>query len=247
MKKVVIKIASEVKNSNLTRTLAHETRKKMNKIGILLLVLVVFFTGSCVSNKNSSTNDFVEQWINSNIDEISELRVYFKSEVLDKTQEQRVNEDKFTSFQRQAVWVGKILEVLNLDWTEKEREHIQKLLEIMVTNPIMFSYDPDDSDSEAFMKGFQLIEEWLVYAKEELEWDDELLHAIGETQAEMREDKTVHPKFLKTYFRLIDGVYVPHVIINGAYVRSDSLDDVPVPPNMVIIDGEAFPADSQQP
>ena len=181
-------------------------------------------SGKVRMTESTNEDEFVEQWLKSNLDEILQLREYFKNTFNDHNHAQ--NEyDNFTPFQKQALWAGKLREVLELEWTEPERQHIQSLLEFMIVNPIIFS---DERDSDDVLKALEMAnnwsENWGLYAFEKLGWDHNLLFAMVETLGVMHENKDVAPKFKQPVYIMVDGVQVPHVLIDGVHVRLDSLE-----------------------
>jgi len=172
----------------------NQIKKVLNKVIILLAVICT--VASCGSGKNKSISDLderpneVDLWIKSNHDEILQLREYFKTNIKDRSQEQ-MEFNKFTPFQKRALWAGKILEVLEFDWTDQEKTHLQSLLVFMVANPI-FS---EEKDPETLAKVNNWGENWGAYAIENLGWNHNLLHAIAGTLGVMLENKDVDPKF----------------------------------------------------
>ena len=166
----------------------------------------------CGGSKKS-TNE-AEQWIESNLVEIRQLREYFNSTIHTDQQEKRALE-QFTPFQKQALFAGKILEILELDWTEKEREYLKSLLEFIALNPVLFS--DDERDTKEFSELLAKAEYFENYAKEELEWDFDLIYAVAHTLAPMNENKNIDPKF-RLVFKIIDGEYVPHIVIDEVYI-----------------------------
>ena len=200
---------------------------------VVFLVLVVSLA-SCASkngfdlavssNETKVVPDLVESWINNNLDEVLQLREFFTTNFKNELQIQEGIE-KFTPFQMQALWVGKFLEVLELDWTEAERQHIRSILEFMTVNPLIFSREIECEEvREALVMVNNWGENWGAYAINELGWDSDLLYAMVETLVVMNEDKKIDPKFKRVHQINIDGVLVPHVMIDGAYVRLDSLE-----------------------
>ena len=112
----------------------------MKNIIIVILALTssvfscVSSVGLCDRNSDNlySNDPEVETWIIDNMDEIHQLSV---NKLTEET----------TSFQRQAHWAGKMLEILKLDWTGRERQHIVEMLELIVNyGEFIFSYNPDN-------------------------------------------------------------------------------------------------------
>jgi len=194
----------------------------MKRVNSILLAIILLIMAGCGVSKAKSNNE-VEQWIASNLTEIRQLREHFKSTIHTGQQEKRA---EFTPFQTQALFAGKLLEVLELNWTEQEREYLQSLLEFIVLNPVLFS---DERDSEEFLELAEKAESFENYAEEELGWDFELRYAVAHTLAPMNENKDIDPKFKQLCYSEIDGKYVPHMQVDG--------ERIPIK----IIDGDYFP------
>ena len=201
----------------------------MKKIVIFFIFLFVF-SSTCWSAKPSYetvfVEDSVERWIKNNIDDILQLRDSFKTNVKNTLQEREWLESS-TVEQIQLLWLGKFLEVLELGWTDDEKQHLSSVLEfIVVNNPFIYVYSSEET--EEVLEALEIAEnwgdKWVTYAVEKLGWDDSLVHAISETLAEMDEDKKVDPRFKRIHEIRVDGVIVPHVRIDGVYVRLDSLE-----------------------
>jgi len=202
------------------------------KTKIINLLTVFLFIFSCSGNARGGTyletndqakvkrkNIDIDQWVEINRAEIEELRTDWKATIMNRNQELVANQT-LTPYQEKALWAGKILEVLELDWTEAERQHLQAMLRFIVTYPEMYMDKTDTSFGirvEAQTKALN----WLRYAKRKLKWDQELLYAIASTKAEMDEHKKINPKFQSYLFHEVDGEFIPHLLINGELVAFD--------------------------
>ena len=69
-------------------------------------------------------------------------------------------------------WKEKFSQVMKLDWNEKEKEHIQHLIDYLNENPDIFELD-DSNEYEIFKY------KWIDYAKNELGWSMNLIGTIG--------------------------------------------------------------------
>ena len=90
--------------------------------------------------------------------------------------------------QKVQIWVGKIEEVLTLDWTEQESQHLQSVLKLIKDNAVIFS---KKRTQEEFDKFEIALYRWKEYAQEELGWDKNLLYALIATPQMMNVDKTL--------------------------------------------------------
>jgi len=181
-----------------------------------ILAITLLITAGCGGNKKSSSNE-VELWVKNNLTEIRQIREEFKNTIHTLDQYLYAQESgKFTFFQEHLLWVGKILEVLEFDWTEQERKHLELLLELIVLYPTdYFGVEfLEFVSEESLKKGL----EWLTYAEKELGWDDDLIDALLHTPAPMNANKDVDPKFKRLIMKMIDGVYVPHMQVDGGLV-----------------------------
>ena len=197
----------------------------MKRISILLFV--VLFMSSCAnSSKSGSSSDLknlpneVRQWVENNTAEMKQLREHWKTTI--KTHQEELSSE-FTSSQEQLLWAGKILEVLELDWTEQERRYLETYLELIVLNPDAFSKDENYYNSEEHLKMVEKAEELEVYATEELGWDKPLIWNLFYTLAPLLENKQIEPKREQWVMKEIDGVFVPHVVIDDVLVPWDSI------------------------
>ena len=108
---------------------------------------------------------------------------------IDDPKQQRGAYAAFTPIQRKALWIGKIEEVLTLDWTEKERRHLQSVIDILnVYYSIIFTNEPSLEDID---KREVLEYRWIEYARIELSWSDTLLYDLIYTPLAMNVDKEI--------------------------------------------------------
>lgn len=170
----------------------------MKKLAILLIVICS--VASCGKEEMFSCNPEVDLWVKSNITEIQQMeRADFISiGVLDY---QRAAYNAFTPNQRQALWIGKMEEVLKLDWSKQERLHIQSMLELIKSYSVAFS---NNRDQDAFDKVKVEIYKWTEYAQEELGWNNSLLYSLIATPQVINANKEIKSD-LATPVRLKSG------------------------------------------
>ena len=190
---------------------------------VVIFWVVVLFVGSCTGSKSYSSEALpteVKQWVESHLAEIKQIREHWKSSIQNIQEEKRA---EFTSYQQQLLWVGKILEVLELDWTEQERRYIESILELIVLNPVIFSNDEDYYESDSYSEWAEKGEELEDYASNELGWDRELIWNLFYTLAPLLENKQIEPKRDQWFFKETDSIPIPYVVIEGILVPYDSI------------------------
>lgn len=145
-------------------------------------LLVIALLSSCMYSCSSedmiySCDPDIDKWTKENLSEISAMNrndlLLYRNEVT----LQRSIYAALNPAQKKQVWEEKILEVLNLSWAEKERQHIVSLLNIIHKYPEFF-----DANTHSNQDGVDLISyKWIKYAEEELNWKDDIIYAIAMT------------------------------------------------------------------
>lgn len=154
---------------------------KFTKLFILAASCIAFF--SCqqqYSDEVYSCDPDVDTWVKQNL---KDIRVMTRKEwiTMDETLKSTVL-SAFSPNQKQRFWIEKIDEVLNLDWNNDEREHIEKLRSAVRQNSHWFSDEWSESEDDTF----DLFEyQWVEYAREILQWTDKQIGAIAYTGNEM--------------------------------------------------------------
>jgi hypothetical protein len=83
----------------------------------------------------------------------------------------------FTPNQKQIFWKEKMNEVLSLDWSDVEKNHIQKLYAMIANNPQWFADDFLENERE--LERFEIFTfEWQDYAEEKLGWNGNQIGSI---------------------------------------------------------------------
>ena len=146
----------------------------------------------CVGLSSCSTDDYscdpeINKWVSDNIDEIlSMIREEWVE--INNISKQRGAYGAFTIKQKIALWRGKIEETLDLNWTIEEYAHIKKLSNAIQDNPDWYNQNAAEEiqdQKELFAQA------WLDYAVEELNWSNELIHAIAFTPERMDLNKKI--------------------------------------------------------
>ena len=162
----------------------------MKKIFILLVVAIS--VSSCSMDEDMfSCDPDVNQWAKSNLTEIRQMSSADFLEVGDLVY-MRAAYNALTPNQRQSLWIEKLENVLKLDWTEKEGQFIESMLEFVKTNSFIFSNKRDPKALEKIEIEYY---RWEVYAYEELIWDKNLLGAVVGTPQNLSENKEIISNF----------------------------------------------------
>jgi len=147
--------------------------KFMVLAGIALFVAIT----SCSKDDGItySCDKEVDRWVKKNLDEIKEMTTVEFLEFSDVAVQKGVWA-AFSIEQKQKVWFDKIENLLQLDWTEKEREHIESLLSYIKRSEF---YGPKDDvvKEQVYLAAYK----WQEYAKEELGWSDRVIYAVAFT------------------------------------------------------------------
>ena len=147
----------------------------MKRIFLFSLVLTMFGFVSCQEEDVYSCNEEINEFVTMNLDEFKMLN---RSEWCDlELILQRPAYRTFSMEKRQEFWKQKIEEVMELDWNDKERAHLQSLLTFIQDNQQVFkSYLWEDE--EEFDKYDRFTYEWISYAETELGWERRLIKNI---------------------------------------------------------------------
>ena len=165
-------------------------------VKIVILIVIVCSLASCAKDELFYSCDTeVDMWVKSNIAEINNMSRADWLAISDHNL-QRAVYAAFTSSQKEALWIGKIEEVLTLDWTEKERQHLQSVLDmISIYSSIFFTNEPN---SEEIDKRVIIEYRWEEYARTELGWSDELLYNLIYTPLAMDANKQIDSNIIDT-------------------------------------------------
>ena len=78
--------------------------------------------------------------------------------------------------QQHDFWRLKIIQVRDsLEWNKDEKEHIEKLYQLFLDNPDMYS---EERDKEKFAKINEVIHKWVADAMEILKWTPNLIRGM---------------------------------------------------------------------
>jgi len=159
----------------------------------IIFLVVVCFVVSCEKDEFYSCDPDIDTWVKSNLVEIRDMTRADWLAIGDNDL-QRAAFIAFTPDQKRALWIGKMEEVLTLDWTEQEREHLQYILEFLKVDPFIF-LSKSDLDVADIDELDLILYKWEEYAKETLGWDDELLYNLVYTAKVMNINKEIDSDF----------------------------------------------------
>jgi hypothetical protein len=141
------------------------------------VIVVCFAFFSCSQDEEVfSCNKEVNAWVKENL---ADIRQMGREDWL--RLDENLKRGTYVAFdpeQKQTFWLQKTQEVLLLDWSEAEKEHLELLYQTILNNPIWFSKDRTEKEYEEYDL-FQY--KWVEYAVEKLVWTPEQVGAIVST------------------------------------------------------------------
>ena len=148
---------------------------------VRFLVLAMLLSSSLYACSSSDSEDMVfscdeniEAWIRENLDEIRTFnREQFLRTAGGNTEWYISLFNAITPKQRRAFWIEKLQETLLLDWSERERGHIQSVLNFFKQTEIFIR--------ELSTEETKFLYSWEKYAEEELNWCNAIIHSISFT------------------------------------------------------------------
>ena len=152
----------------------------MKPISFFFAIGLLGIMASCSKNEMAySCNPGIDSWVKGNLQEV---RVMTRAAYLELPDAyQRAVFGAFTSEKKMEFWQVKIAEVLALQWSSAEKDHINQLRDLIQQNPQWFSdrRTMTPSQIEAIEDDITLkIYQWKETAREILSWDDKQIYAI---------------------------------------------------------------------
>jgi hypothetical protein len=153
---------------------------------ITVMFLVLF---SCSQDEAIySCDKEADAWVKDNLSDIVQMK---RAEWLEigNIVYQRAAYHGYKPEQKQALWIGKVNDVLdNVEWTQQERKHIENLLTVIKENPKVFESNAGQEDMDKVEIDLY---RWTEYAKDELKWTPELLYSIIGTPEAMTSGRQI--------------------------------------------------------
>lgn len=139
-----------------------------------LVVFLLLFTNCQKNELLYSCDEGLNDWVFDHKEEIKEMnRENWK--LLDE----RVKIPVYRAFnqeQRISFWKEKVKELLTLDWSEEEKQHISLLADFIEKNPNFFALNKKtDEESEKYDI---FAYKWVMKAQRDLHWDMKLITAM---------------------------------------------------------------------
>ena len=161
---------------------------------LVIVIVIVCSLGSCAKDDLLySCNKEADSWIKNNLANVQDMTRVEWLAIGDLTL-QNAAYVAFSPSQREALWIGKMEEVLTLDWSVPERKHIQTALDLMNTySSYIFSNEPIPQHISDELEIINY--KWETYAREELRWCSSLLYAILFTPQAMNYNKEIDTNF----------------------------------------------------
>lgn len=156
-----------------------------------MLMLSVLIFNSC-SNDDTvfSCDPTINEWVKNNRSIIKNMK---RQDILDMGEEQ-LQRAVFVAFdekQKYDLWEEKISEVLELNWSTEEQDHIKSLHAFITENKHIFDTGMTENDDIFMYK-------WTEKAKQKLNWDDNLIYGILATPNQLL-DKSGTVKLNENY------------------------------------------------
>ncbi len=142
------------------------------KFIVTIMTVSMIILGACTKEKSYSCDKEIDRWTQDNLEGISNMS---RSKFLEYDRNyQRAIFRAFSPKQRKMVWVEKIKDVLALEWSQNETEHLINLLEYIDCRDFIFGdmSQYEDDDFKKFMY------RWKEYAYNELGWDTNAVYVI---------------------------------------------------------------------
>lgn len=150
---------------------------------VLTMAVVTFFAvfSSCSSDDTVfSCDPETNVWAKKNMSAISEMTRDSWLRIGDEEKEKAAYR-AFSVNQRHDFWIDKINEVMALDWSTAEHEHLRELLQYVTGHENIFMDNPEGFDDSTL----RFLYLWEETGREKLGWTDMTLYAILASGHEM--------------------------------------------------------------
>lgn len=147
----------------------------LKKILFSLGAIVALFCTiiSCSKDEIYSCDPIINKWTKSNLKSIKSMTRANFVEVND-IERQRAIYNAFTPEQRINIWLGKINDIQQFNWSEDEQTHLEGLKSII--NAYSKIFGGDETVTQEENDAFELdIYRWIYYAETTLNWSKKLI------------------------------------------------------------------------
>lgn len=139
---------------------------------IYLPVLLVFIGFcSCSETIVYSCDSDANIWVKRNLEQIQQMSRE-EWEMIESSSYQHAAYVAFPGEKKEEFWNAKLSLAMELDWNEKEKAHIAKIIEYIDKDKELFIRDTPTDDFYIF------VYKWIEYAREELNWEDPVIWSI---------------------------------------------------------------------
>lgn len=145
---------------------------------------VMVITQSCSQSDEFlySCNEEVDEWVVENLSDIKSMS-WNDWLSIRENENRKAAYGAFSSNQKLAMWINRYHDILKLDWSDSEKEHIKKLLDYIQCHPYIFDGLELTPDQEDDMDLF--LYRWKEQAVESFNWSDQVLYALLATGNKM--------------------------------------------------------------
>ena len=126
----------------------------------------------------------IDKWAKSHDSEISKMERKHWIAMEEDIQYKMATYAAFSPNQKFSFWKEKLSEVLKLNWSSDEHEHIASLLEYIEVHKDIF--DPKKFDEDSFDKFIYL---WIEKGKTQFRWNSNVIYAIAASGETMTDTK----------------------------------------------------------
>lgn len=171
--------------------------KKIFRNSMLVVMGLLFFACEAEEPEIYSCNPEMDKWAHHNLSDIRNMKRADWNN-LDEAHKQAAYV-AFTQEQRVLLWLGKIEQVLTLQWSNEEVGHILRLKDFITSHQKWFNDEilTEDQENELLLFGYQ----WMEKAKE-LGWTKTLSYAIITTPNNLI-DKEGNIEFISNHKRVL--------------------------------------------
>lgn len=163
-------------------------------------ILLIFAACQNDEERIFSCDSVTNEWVHQNLSEIHEMD---RMDWTNSNQELAIPIYRaFTAEQKVAFWMSKLKETMSLDWSEREKAHIERVIQFIEAHKYLFEKDVLEEELEKVDLFFYT---WIYEAEHELGWSDYLCYAIvgtgyslKNTQGELQMPRTKKAVFLSS-------------------------------------------------
>lgn len=164
----------------------------MTKLFLRILIASLMVCGLISCNEDEpvySCNEEADSWVKSNLSNIRNMTRSSFLEISDPILSKGAYRALSTS-QKQTFWTEKLNNALSLNWSKKERDHINNLIEFIRDNQV-FSENLSEEQKDKVEEFLFL---WEKYALNNLGWNHSTLYGLCVSLSDILDTKGTLPK-----------------------------------------------------